>query len=475
MALQTAAITGNIRDFTTGWHNAPINITRTTVNPIPGEETTLAPNFSATFYTDENGDVAFTLPFDDETPTNYELTLPKGGTYANTITGDTTIADWIQSAIQPTPPTGVFVPVQSQGTAIVRADGGIGGDPRGDNAVDLQRARSNDSTVASGGNAVVGGGNGNTASGLNSTVAGGNLNTASNVESTVAGGGGNTASNVESTVAGGGGNIASGVESTVGGGNGNIASGSKSTVGGGSVNTASGDSSIVAGGNNNTAIDDNSVIAGGIFNEASGNSSVVGGGFLNQASGDYSIVAGGRNMQLSATAARSFAVGYSTTAVSFTQPDAFITYGLRPFMSAPNTAVTDADMKDGSISFWIDEVSGLLVFRVKYSDGTLQTGEVPFSKSAIIETISVGRDWTPADNGKVFHFDATLTMNSPDGLPDGWQVALNNLTNTNTVTFTAATTMNGEGGLTTMTGVDFARATLYHEAANVQYLGGNLA
>ncbi len=81
-------------------------------------------------------------------------------------------------------------------------------------------------------------------------------------------------------------------------------------------------------------------------------------------------------MQLSATADKTFVLGYSVAAVSFTQPDAFITYGLRAYMSAPNSAPTDADLKDGSVSFWIDETGHLLTFRVKYSTGALRTGTV---------------------------------------------------------------------------------------------------
>ena len=68
--------------------------------------------------------------------------------------------------------------------------------------------------------------------------------------------------------------------------------------------------------------------------------------------------------------------GYAPSQVTFSQDDAFITYGLRAYLHAPNTAPTDADLKNSSISFWLDETNDALTFRVKYSDGTLKTGTV---------------------------------------------------------------------------------------------------
>ena len=39
-------------------------------------------------------------------------------------------------------------------------------------------------------------------------------------------------------------------------------------------------------------------------------------------------------------------------------------------------AQNEADLKAGSISFWLDESSGELVFRVKYADRSLKTGKL---------------------------------------------------------------------------------------------------
>lgn len=93
-----------------------------------------------------------------------------------------------------------------------------GGNKRGANAVDWQTTRSNATQVASGQNATIGGGSGN------------------------------TSSNVYTTVSGGEQNVASGVQSTVSGGFFNVASAERATVSGGIINTASGDYSTIVGG-----------------------------------------------------------------------------------------------------------------------------------------------------------------------------------------------------------------------------------
>ena len=69
-------------------------------------------------------------------------------------------------------------------------------------------------------------------------------------------------------------------------------------------------------------------------------------------------------------------IGVALSDVVFAQDSAFVTYGLRAYLHAPNTAPDDADLKSGSVSFWLDESSNLLTFRCKYSDGTLKTGTV---------------------------------------------------------------------------------------------------
>ena len=48
----------------------------------------------------------------------------------------------------------------------------------------------------------------------------------------------------------------------------------------------------------------------------------------------------------------------------------------RTFLGAPNTAPTDGDLGNGSISFYLDQTSNQLKVRVRYSGGALRTGTV---------------------------------------------------------------------------------------------------
>lgn len=123
-----------------------------------------------------------------------------------------------------------------------------GGDPRGTNAVDLQRTRSAPTEVASGADATIGGGTSNTASFPWTTVGGGTSNQATRAYATIAGGDRNTASGVRSTVAGGQSSTASGTNSTIGGGARHIASGQFTAIAGGDRNVAAGDYSAIPGG-----------------------------------------------------------------------------------------------------------------------------------------------------------------------------------------------------------------------------------
>ena len=188
--------------------------------------------------------------------------------------------------------------------------GNVGGNPRGERAVDMQIKRSLASQVASevasGLESVIGGGAGNTASNERATVAGGLKNTASGRRSTVGGGNSNIASGDWATVAGGADDIASGSYSAVGGGRSNRASEDYATVGGGTRNSASGYSSTIGGGVDNIASGSYSTVAGGSDNMTSVPYSTVGGGILNAVSGTYSAVPGGRGLILDTDADGSF-------------------------------------------------------------------------------------------------------------------------------------------------------------------------
>ncbi len=84
-----------------------------------------------------------------------------------------------------------------------------GGNPRGLHAIDLQITRANDTEVAGGVDATLGGGFNNTSSGNGSTVAGGGFNIASGYTATVSGGDQNSATGDRSVIPGGAANEAS--------------------------------------------------------------------------------------------------------------------------------------------------------------------------------------------------------------------------------------------------------------------------
>ena len=105
--------------------------------------------------------------------------------------------------------------IAPNGTGAIIADipdgATAGGNARGDNAVDLQMVRGNNSQVASAVNSVIGGGTSNTASGDTSVVCGGNTNQATAPFSTILGGRVNiTSGNGYSTIVGGRENASSG-------------------------------------------------------------------------------------------------------------------------------------------------------------------------------------------------------------------------------------------------------------------------
>jgi len=162
------------------------------------------------------------------------------------------------------------------------------------------------------GYSAVGGGQGNSAGGIlasNCTVGGGAGNIAGTADSglaTVSGGYQNWAAGVGSFIGGGGtdgnnngGNLAGGQASVIGGGMNNTNNGYASTIGGGFQNSANSSTSgffyggaTVAGGEGNKASTDLATVGGGIFNTASGVAATVPGGSANLAGGLGSFAAG---------------------------------------------------------------------------------------------------------------------------------------------------------------------------------------
>ncbi len=159
------------------------------------------------------------------------------------------------------------------------------------------------------------------------TIGGGLNNQISADYGVISGGENNTVSDSYASVGGGKDNLAgtggSPSYARVSGGQTNQATAPYSTISGGRENTALGSYSTVGGGWQNTASADYSVVAGGERNTASGLNSIIVGGTDNTAAGDYSW-ANGKNMKIDAAADRTFAWGYSDTAVNISSSDAFI-------------------------------------------------------------------------------------------------------------------------------------------------------
>ena len=249
--------------------------------------------------------------------------------------------------------------VQPAGTGAIQAQPTtsttVGGNARGQNAVDWQTSRTAATQVASGSYAVIGGGYSHTANNLGSTVAGGYLNTNTSFAGSIGGGQNNTASGgYYSALVGGYANNSTGSFNFIGGGSNNSGTASAAvttqsgtmngttavTLSGSNANikvgqlilgasiasysyvaavsgtsltlsqAATGSSTstlsfftphgVVVGGGNNQATGSYSFIGGGgdagtaaNRNVASGDWSFVGGGWANTASGSGSFVGGG--------------------------------------------------------------------------------------------------------------------------------------------------------------------------------------
>ena len=115
--------------------------------------------------------------------------------------------------------------LQPLGTGALQAQktdsSATGGNARGANAVDWQTSRSSASSVASGQNTSIGGGQNNLISGAYSVIAGGRNNSVAHNDAVIAGGNGNSvgaSSTKSSAILGGVNNVANGFYNVVGGG-----------------------------------------------------------------------------------------------------------------------------------------------------------------------------------------------------------------------------------------------------------------
>lgn len=90
-----------------------------------------------------------------------------------------------------------------------------------------------------------------------------------------------------------------------------------------------------------------------------------------------------------------------------------------------------------------------------------------------IVSVASGRDLTGTDNGKILEATGTISINCPDSLDTGFQVAICNV-GSGTITITATTTLQSKGSAVTLD-TQYAMATLYHRGSNVWLLAGDIA
>ncbi len=201
-----------------------------------------------------------------------------------------------------------FTDVIHHGAGIVS----LGGNPRGQGAIDLQLMRENDSQVASGDLSFLVVGNNNTASGVGSVSLSGFGNVASGMGATVISGQNNTASGVGSIIISGGDNLANndatvtiageyheatGPGAVVIGGFRNKATDWRAIVLGGQVSEANAPSTAILGSEHSKANDSYSAIIGGTYNIVDSSFSFIGSGAQNKTEGfGSSIVGGGYNI-----------------------------------------------------------------------------------------------------------------------------------------------------------------------------------
>ncbi|VAX35507.1 hypothetical protein MNBD_UNCLBAC01-875 [hydrothermal vent metagenome] len=186
-----------------------------------------------------------------------------------------------------------------------------------------------DNSIADGpGYSVIGGGDSNVITGGRSTIAGGWGGTINGGGlNTIGGGGDNLIDDPAqfATITGGRDNVINSSGYATVGGDGNLATGAggRQTVFG-ELNTASATLTTISGGKENTASAWGATVPGGQDNVASGQYSLAA-GRGSHAGGDYSVALG-RNLQLSASAEKTFIWGYSSTSQIVNTPEAFIIY-----------------------------------------------------------------------------------------------------------------------------------------------------
>lgn len=192
----------------------------------------------------------------------------------------------------------------------------VGGNKRGQYAIDFQRIHGSSSQVASGDRTFIGNGNANTVSAQYSSIINGAQNTISDQYGFIGGGQQNAINNgnfaFESCIGAGDHNVINGQHSFIGAGNNNTINAgqfnsSASFIGSGQNNSIQGTECVIAGGDANTMNTFNSVqssILGGANNNIQGfNLSAIVGGTNNSMinGGAYNTIAGGEFLRFNGT------------------------------------------------------------------------------------------------------------------------------------------------------------------------------
>jgi hypothetical protein len=244
--------------------------------------------------------------------------------------------------------------IPRQGGAIIAAEPDnavLGGNERGQFAVDLQMKRFSRFQIAAGNYSVISGGRNNLAGSLYSVIAGGigNEIPESAIASTISGG----RNNYMQSDAG------LGIESfssVIGGGEDNFLQGNVSVIGGGLLNTVNGYASGISSGQENSIVGaDYSIIAGGFFNSINdGNYSFIGGGAQNQIvkafgepSSSYSVIAGGEQNIISKS--RSVIAGGDQNSIS--APNSGILSGSANTISGRHSAILAGELNTSTENY----------------------------------------------------------------------------------------------------------------------------
>lgn len=363
-----------------------------------------------------------------------------------------------------------------------------GGDPRGADAVDLQRDRNVATQVGAGPNSVISGGERNaiTSGSAASTIGGGTSNSVTNGanRATIAGGINNTVNSFAGTIAGGENNTV-GFLASVGGGRSNIANNNAATIAGGFQNNADGGFGSVGGGAGNTTRAYGAIPGGRGLSILSGSF-----GFLGNNPGDPNVSAIGNNPMTIEPGNNNIAI-FGNTDMWLANNDGaasqirfYEAYGTPgAFPNGTNFTSFEAGAQTADISYVLPTIAPT-AGQVLQSDasGNLSwavagSGGAAFNRVRIDDTDS---PYAPSPVSCVIGVDvstAAVTINLPDAdqYANG-EILIINVeegnagTNNVTINASAGDTFDGAAGPTTLT-ITFGQGQfrMYSDGANGWY------